>query len=108
MYKGLIHAHKHTHTHTLRGKGWAQTDTGVGDTSVLEWGLGGAGTATREPGMRCRNTCPGWHGGPLPDGEGEVPLVLATRPSQEAPMDPTALQQGLGVQPAEVSVKPPA
>lgn len=46
--------------------------------------------------------------GHLPDGEGEVALVLATGPSQEAPMDPAALEQRLCIQPTEVSVKPPA
>lgn len=46
-------------------------------------------------------------GGHLPDGEGEVTLVLATGPGQEASMDTAALEQGLCIQPAEVSVKPP-
>ena len=45
--------------------------------------------------------------GHLPDGEGEVTLVLAAGPCQEASVDPSALEQGLRIQPTEVSVKPP-
>lgn len=44
---------------------------------------------------------------PNPDGEGEVTLVLAAGPCQEASVDPSALEQGLRIQPTEVSVKPP-
>lgn len=50
---------------------------------------------------------PGGVEGHLPDRKGEVSLVLATRPGQETPMDTSALEQGLCIQPTEVSVEPP-
>lgn len=75
------------------GAGW--THTGPGRAGA--W-------ATR---VRGQVLAPARASGHPPDGEGEVALVLATGPSQEAPVDPSALEQGLGIQPTEVSVKPP-
>lgn len=75
------------------GAGW--THTGPGRAGA--W-------ATR---VRGQVLAPARASGHPPDGEGEVALVLATGPSQEAPVDPSALEQGLGIQATEVSVKPP-
>lgn len=86
--------------------GWAWAATGRGDTLVLgagEWALP-RGNWERVAELLALAGVEGH----LPDREGEVTLVLATGPSQEAPVDAAALEQGFRVQPAEVSVKPPA
>ena len=91
-----------------RGGGWAGVlgrERTRGRAGWTHTGPGRAGAwATR---VRGRVLAPARASGHPPDGEGEVALVLATGPSQEAPVDPSALEQGLGIQPTEVSVKPP-
>ena len=88
-----------------------------GRVEVGWWGavgvLGRAGVDTskglgkRNEQPRAGTPPPAGAAGHLPDGEGEVTLVLAAGPCQEASVDPSALEQGLRIQPTEVSVKPP-
>lgn len=65
----------------------------------------GLGKRNEQP--RAGTPPPAGAAGHLPDGEGEVTLVLAAGPCQEASVDSSALEQGLRIQPTEVSVKPP-
>lgn len=102
---GWYGAEEGAHTHTQRGRGHRQ-GRDWGDTLVLGTGEWALPRGNQERGAE-RLALAGVEGH-LPDGEGEVTLVLATGPSQEAPMDAAALEQSLRVQPAEVSVKPPA
>lgn len=84
--------------------GWGGQIQGQGHAGSRGWGVG---NATREPEQTAKILVLSGAEGHLPDRKGEVALVLTTGPSQEAPVDTSALEQGLCVQPTEVSMKPP-